>query len=239
MGCTSLGDSTGETVRTFTVSWFCFIAVNRRFRSYLEKMIPHIEKEPAILTHAYTLDVPRDHQLDHLSPLKLPHHSTTALSRLGLSRLMPHNPADTTTTIIGSSRRYTHKQEEGSWLSDLPRPYTSSQEPSTQAIPRISTRSFIPRIRESEYTEQPQRLADDCARSQRSYPTLSSLVPTPGQLHTAPEIDFSTEFARVKHEPDGDSAIPPLRLGWAYETRVPPSTDVSVAFLDTSVVIID
>jgi hypothetical protein len=202
-------------------------------------MIPDVEKEPAVLTHAYTLDVPHDHQLDYLGPLKLPHHSTTALSRLGLSRLVPHNPADTTTTIIGTSRRYTHRQEEDPWLSDLPRQYISPQESSTQAIPRISARSFIPRIRESDSTARPQRPADDWERSQRSYPPLSLLVPTPGQLHTAPEIDFSTEFPRVKHEPDGDPAIPPLRVGWAYETRLPPSTNVCVATLDTCIVIID
>jgi hypothetical protein len=192
-------------------------------------MVPDEEKEPVNIGRASTLDFARDHQLDHLGLLKLPQRSTTALSRLDIPRSVPHILADTTTTIIGASPHYTHRQKEGPWLPDVPRSYVSPQEMPAPAIPRISSRSSIPRMRESNSTEQSQRPVDDWTRSQRSYPTLSSLSQAPGHLHTAPGIDLTSEFARVKHEPEGDSSIPPLRLGWAYETRPPPPANMFVS----------
>ncbi|KAI0250357.1 fungal-specific transcription factor domain-containing protein [Lactifluus subvellereus] len=177
--------------------------------AYLEKMVPDVDKEPANLGYASTLDV----------------HSTTALSRQDISYLEPHIPADISTTIVGTSApRYTHRQEGGPWLPDLPRQYIPPQETSAQAIPRISTRLSIPRTRANSSAEQPQRPIDDWSRSHMSYSTLSLPLTTPGQLHSALETDFSSEFTRVKHEPDGDPSIPPLRLGWAYENRpLPPA----------------
>ena len=77
-----------------------------------------------------------------------------------------------------------------------------------QRIPRISTRSSIPRTRANSSAEQPQRPVDDWPRSQTSYSTFSLLLTTPGQLHTALETDFSSEFTRAKHEPDGDPKHP-------------------------------
>jgi hypothetical protein len=159
-------------------------------------------------------------------------HSTPTLSRSDISRFGPHTPTAATTTIMGTSPHYTSGQIslEDPWLRDLSRQYTSTQAISPQAIPRISARSAKSHIRKSDSAEQPRRFVDEAMRRQRSYPTLSSFAPTVGQLHTSPGVDSSTEFTRVKHEPDGDSSIPPLRLGWAYETHSPPSPNLSVSF---------
>ncbi|KAI0250359.1 hypothetical protein BJV78DRAFT_592391 [Lactifluus subvellereus] len=143
--------------------------------AYLEKMVPDVDKEPANLGYASTLDV----------------HSTTALSRQDISYLEPHIPADISMTIVGTSApRYTHRQEGGPWLPDLPRQYIPPQETSAQAISRISTRSSIPRTRANSSAKQPQRPIDDWSRLQMSYSTLSLPLPTPGQLHSALETDF-------------------------------------------------
>ena len=202
-------------------------------------MVPDVDKEPADIGYASTLEVVRGHQLDQLGTLKLPQYSTTALSRPNISHLEPHIPADISTTIIGTSARYTHRQEGGPWVHDLPRQYMSPQETSAQAIPRISTRSSIPRPRANSSAEQPQRPVDDWPRLQTSYSTLSLPLTAPGQLHTALETDFSSEFTRVKHEPDGDPGIPPPRLSWAYENQSLPPAHVSVSFSNISIVLAD
>jgi hypothetical protein len=154
-------------------------------------------------------------------------HSPPALSRSDISHYGPHTPTLTRTTMMSTSPHYTSGQVslEDPWLRDLSRQYTSPQ-----AIPRISARSSKSHLRESDPVEQPRRSVEEAMRRQRSYPTLSSFAPTVGQLHTLPVVDSSSEFARVKHEPDGDPSIPPLRLGWAYETHSPPSPNLSVTF---------
>ena len=91
-----------------------------------------------------------------------------------------------------------------------------------QRVPRISTRSSIPRTRANSSAEQPQRPVDDGPRSQTSYSSFSLPPTTQGQLHTAFETDFSSEFTRAKHEPDGDPMHPSAeaKLG----VRKPAST---------------
>ena len=197
--------------------------------------MPDVEKDSAdlLVGYASALDVVRCHQAyHHLRSLKRFQHSTPTLSRSDISRIGPHTPTAATTTIMGTSPHYTSGQIslEDPWLRDLSRQYTSTQAISPQAIPRISARSAKSHIRKSDSAEQPRRFVDEAMRRQRSYPTLSSFAPTVGQLHTSPGVDSSTEFTRVKHEPDGDSSIPPLRLGWAYETHSPPSPNLSVSF---------
>ncbi|KAH9985999.1 hypothetical protein BJV74DRAFT_547476 [Russula compacta] len=131
-------------------------------------------------------------------------------------------------TTTGTSTRHTHRQEGGPWFTDLSRQYAPPLQSSVQSTPRISSHSFLPRIRVGNATEQPQvqRPLDEWTRLQKSYST-SSLPLTPGQPHAALDSHNSPEFARVKPEPDADLSMPPLKLGWTYVTHHPHTWEVS------------
>lgn len=141
-------------------------------------------------------------------------------------------PADIGIATVGKSTRHARSREEGHWLADLSRQYTPPQQTPAQPTPRISSLSYLPRIRVGDSAERPQRLPPDAwTFSQKSLatpppPSHSSLLPTSGH-HTHATFDsHNQDFARVKHEPEADSSMPPpLRTGtsWTYVTHHPPS----------------
>ena len=202
----------------------------RPHRAYLEKIIPDLEKESAMSG----LNILQEHQHGQLSLPGIPQLSTPTSSRSDLSRLGPYIPADIGMPPIGTPTRHGPRREEGPWLADLSRQYTPPQQTSAQSTPRISSHSYLSRIRAGDPAERPQRPQDPWTFSQRSYTTMhSSLLPTSGNLHATfdghpPPPDFS----RVKHEPDGDLNMPPLRTGWGYVTHPhhSPSPHTSVSF---------
>ena len=182
----------------------------RAHRAYLEKIIPNLEKESAMSS----LNIVQEHQHGQLSLPGIPQLSTPTSSRSDLSRLGPYMSAD-----IGM--RHAPRREEGPWLADLSRQYTPPQQTSTQSTPRISSHSYLSRIRAGDPAERPQRPQDPWTFSQRSYTTMhSSLLPTSGNPHATFDGHLPPpDFSRVKHEPDGDLNMPPLRTGWGYVTH--------------------
>lgn len=163
-----------------------------------------------------TLSVTRDHAPYRLNLAKPQHTSRPDVSSLGL-----HLPTDTSARIVDPPVRYTHRSEDALRLADLSRHHIPPQQLTTQAVPRTSDPTSLPRIREYDSTEQPQRPLGEWARSQRSYATLSPLLPTTGHAHFTTGTNYG--FARVKNEPDIDSSIPPLRPSWVYDTVHLPS----------------
>jgi len=136
-------------------------------------------------------------------------------------------PADIGMAPIGTSTRHAPRREEGPWLADLSRQYTSPQPTSAQSTPRISSPLYLSRIRVDDPAERSQRPQDSWTFSQRSYTTTpASLLPISGNPHAAFDDHLPPpDFSRVKHEPDGDLGMPPLRTGWSYVTHPhhPPS----------------
>ncbi|KAI0288527.1 fungal-specific transcription factor domain-containing protein [Russula brevipes] len=196
--------------------------------AYLEKMVPDLDKESAKLGHVSTLNFVRERKQGHLDLPKLSHDSTATSSRLDVSRLGSHGPASMDIATMGTSARHARRQD-GLWLTDLSRQYIPSQQTSAHSTPRISSHSFLPRIRVNNFDEPPQRPSDEWMLPQKSYTTPSSLLPMSGHSHaTLTTTDNSPEYTRVKHEPDADLDMPPLRLGWAYVTHNPSSAHTSV-----------
>lgn len=192
-------------------------------RACLKKITPDFDEESTNPGRASTINVIRERQQGHLGLPKLPQQSTATSSRPDISRLGSHVSADTGMTTTDTSSPHTRRQEGGPWFTDLSRQYAPPLQSSVQSTPRISSHSFLPRIRVDNTTEQPQaqRPLDEWTRFQKSYST-SSLPLTPGQPHAAlVDSDNSPEFARVKPEPDADLSMPPLKLGWTYVTHHP------------------
>ena len=177
-----------------------------------------------------SLNVAQEHHHGQLSLPGIPQLSTPTSSRSDLSRLGPYMPADISTPPIGTPMRHGPRREEGPWLADLSRQYTPPQQTSAQATPRISSHSYLSRIRVGDSAERPQRPQDTWTFSQRPYTTTHpSLLPHATFDDHLPPPDYS----RVKHEPDGDLNMPPLRTGWGYVTHPhhPPSPhNTSVSF---------
>jgi hypothetical protein len=192
-------------------------------------MVPDLDKESAKLGHVSTLNVVRERKQGHLDLPKLSHDSTATSSRLDVSRLGSHVPASMDMTTMGTSAGHARRQD-GPWLTDLSRQYIPSQQTSAHSTPRISSHSFLPRIRVNNFDEPPQRPLDEWTLPQKSYTPPSSLLPISGRSHATLTTDNSPEYTRVKHEPDADLGMPPLRLGWAYVTHNPSSTHTSVQF---------
>ncbi|KAI9455319.1 fungal-specific transcription factor domain-containing protein [Lactarius psammicola] len=184
--------------------------------AYLEKMLPDLDNQPTNVERQ-SISVMRDRPPYHLNLAKSQHSSRPDVSFLGL-----HLPSDTSARIVDPPVLYTHRPEDTPWLANPSRHHIPPQQMTTQAVPRISDPTSLPRIRECDPTEQPQRSLGEWTRSQRSYTTLSPLLPTTGHPHFTTGTNYS-EFARVKHEPDTDSSIPPLRPSWVYETVQLPS----------------
>jgi hypothetical protein len=129
-----------------------------------------------------------------------------------------HLPTDSGPRIVDSPVRYTHRSEDAPWLADLSSRHIPLQQLTTQAVPRISDPTTLPRIRECDSTEQPQRSLGE----RRSYTALSPLLATTGHPDFTTGTNYS-ELARVKHEADTDSTILPLRPSWVYDTVHLPS----------------
>lgn len=210
------------------------------YRSYLEKIIPDLEKEHAHPGQPSNLNAAApEHHHGPLGLLGLPQLSTATSSRPDVSRLGPYMPADIGIATVGKSTRHARRREEGEgpWLADLSRQYTPPQQTPAQPTPRISSLSYLPRIRVGDSAERPQRLAPDASwtfsSSEKSLATLppsshSSLLSTSGHHPHAAFGSHDQDFARVKHEPEADSSMPPpLRTGtstsWTYVTHHPPS----------------
>jgi hypothetical protein len=192
-------------------------------------MVPDLDKESAKLGHVSTLSVVRERKQGHLDFPKLPRDSTATSSRSDVFRLGSHVPAGMDIASMGTSTRHARRQD-GTWLTDLSRQYIPSQQTSAHSTPRISSHSFLPRIRVNNFDEPPQRPLDEWT-PQKSYTTPPSLLPMSGHSHATPTTtDYSPEYTRVKHEPDADLGMPPLRLGWAYVTHNPSSAHTSVQF---------
>jgi hypothetical protein len=155
-------------------------------------------------------------------------------------------PADIGIATVGKSTRHGRRSEEEPWLADLSRQYTPPQQTPAQPTPRISSLSYLPRIRVGDSTERSQRLPPDAwTFPQKSVatpppPSHSSLLPTSGHHPHATFGSHDQDFARVKHEPEADSSMPPpLRTGtsWTYVTHQPasaPHTSVPFFFFNFS-----
>ncbi|KAH9022123.1 hypothetical protein EDB85DRAFT_383345 [Lactarius pseudohatsudake] len=157
-------------------------------------MLPDSDNQSTGVERQSTFSVPRDRPPYHLNLAK-PQHSSRPDVSLGL-----HLPTDTSARIV-----------------DPPQPMT-------QAVPRISDPTSLPRIRDYDSTEQSQRSLGEWTRSHRSYTTLSPLHPATGHPHFSTGTNYS-DSARVKHETDADSSIPPLRPSWVHDTVYMPSVN--------------
>ena len=189
-------------------------------------MVPDPEKESPNPGHSSNLNVVQEHQHDHLGFSGLPHLSTATSSRVG-----SHMLADIGIASMGMSTRHAQRTEDGPWLADLSRQYTPPHQTSAQLTPRISSHSYLPRIRVGDPVERPQRPPDAWTFSQKSYATPASLLPiSSGHPHATFGVHNPSDFARVKHEPDGDPSMPPRRAGGAYVTHHPPSANTFVPF---------
>ncbi len=192
-------------------------------------MLPNLDNHSTDVERQSTLSITRDRPPYHSNLAKPQHSSRPDISFLGL-----HLPTDTSARIVDPPVRYMHRSEDAPWLADLSHHHIPPQQLTTQAVPRISDPTSLPRIRECDPTEQSQRSLGEWTRSQRSYTTLSPLLPTTGHPHITTGTNYS-EFARVKHEPDTASSIPPLRPSWVYDTVHLPSVHRSVPLADMPV----
>lgn len=186
-------------------------------------MLPDLDNQSIDVEHQRTPRVTYDRPPYYLNSAKPQHSSRPEVSRLGL-----HPPVDTSTRIVDSPVRYTHRSEDAPWLVHPPFHHFPPQRLTTLAVPRISDPTSMPRFRECDPTEQPQRSLGERARPQRSYMALSPLLPTTGPPHFTTGTNYP-ELARVKHEPDTDSSIPLLRPSWVYDTVHLPSAYRSVS----------
>ena len=196
-------------------------------RAYLEKMLPDFGNQSTIVERQSTLGVTRGCPPYHLNSAKSRHSSRPDVYRLGL-----HLPTDTSAKIVDSPMRYARRSEDAPWLADLSDHHVPPQQLTAQAVPRISDPSSLPRIRECDSTEQPQRSQGE----QRSYTALSPSLETTAHPHFTTGTNYS-EPARVKPEPDTDSSIPPLRTSWVYAPVHLPSLDRSVSVANIPVLI--
>jgi hypothetical protein len=205
-------------------------------------MIPDLEKESANPGLASNLNVVQDYHHGLLGPRGLPQHSAASSSRSDVPRLGSFMPTDISIATEGTSTRYAPRREEGPWLADLSRQYTPPQQTSAQPTPRISSLSYLPRIRVGDSARRPQHLPPDAwTFSQKSFaaaaaplPSDSSPLPASGHPHATFDMHSPSDFARVKHEPDADLSMPPLMRtgpGWTYVTPHSPSAPhMSVPF---------
>jgi hypothetical protein len=182
-------------------------------------MLPDLDNQSTVVERQSTLSVTRDRPPYHLNSAKPQHSSRPDVYRLGL-----HLPTDSGPRIVDSPVRYTHRSEDAPWLADLSSRHIPLQQLTTQAVPRISDPTTLPRIRECDSTEQPQRSLGE----RRSYTALSPLLATTGHPDFTTGTNYS-ELARVKHEADTDSTILPLRPSWVYDTVHLPSVHRSVS----------
>lgn len=186
-----------------------------------------------------SLNIVQEHHHGQLSLPGVPQLSTPTSSRSDLSRIGPYMSADIGVAPIGTSTRQAPRREEGPWLVDLSRQYTSPQPMSAQSTPRISSHSYLSRIRVDDPLERSQRPQDSFTFSQRSYTTThASLLPISENPHATFDDHLPPpDFSRVKHEPDGDLGMPPLRTGWGYVTHPhhSPSPHTSVSFTNSHV----
>lgn len=180
--------------------------------TYLEKMLPDLDNQSTNVERQSILSVTRDLPPYHVTLAKSQRSSRPLVDApyLGL-----HLPMDTSARAVDPPVRYTHRSEDAPWFADLSRHHIPPQQLTTQAIPRTSDPTFLPRIRDWDSTE-PQRSLGEWSGSQRSYTTLS---PTTGHPHFTTATNYS-EYAHVKHEPDY-SSIPPLRPSRVYDTVHP------------------
>jgi hypothetical protein len=197
-------------------------------RSYLEKIVPDLDKESANLEHGSTFNFIRERQQGQLGPFK-PQHSIATPSRPDFSYSGTHVSAGISPETMGTSTRHGRGQGEGSWLADLSRQYDPPPHSSAHSTPRISSYSLLPRIRASNPTDHSRRPFDEWAIPEKSYQT-PSLFPISGHPHAAPDPDNSPQFPYVKHEPDTDLTTPPPRLGWTYMGHQGPPVPAFVSF---------
>jgi hypothetical protein len=197
------------------------------YRTYLEKIVPDLDKESANLEHVTTSNLIRERQQGRLSPLKLQHPMATP-SRPDFSHSGSYVSAGISLETMTSTRHARGRGEEP-WLAGLSRQYNPPQHPSAHSTPRISSYSLLPRIRASNSIDHSRRSLDEWAIPVKSYST-PSLFPTSGHRHVAPApgSDNSPQFPYVKHEPDTDLTTPPPRLGWTYMGHQAPLVPVSV-----------
>jgi hypothetical protein len=191
-------------------------------------MIPDPEKEPPHPGHPSSLNTGPEHHHD-LGLSGLPQLSAATSSRPDSSRYGSYMPADIDIATVGTSTRHVHRREEGPWLADLSRQYTPPHQTPAQPTPRISSLSYLPRIRAGDSAARQQRPPSDTwAFSQRSFttttPPQASLLPTLGHPHTTFDTHSPPDLSRVKHEPDVDLNTPSPRTGpsWTYVTHQPP-----------------
>lgn len=206
------------------------MTTGRIHSAYLEKIIPDLERESVTSSH----NIVQEHQHGQLSIPGVPQLSAPMSSRSDHSRIGSYMPVDIGMAPIGAPTRHAPGREEGPWLADLSRQYTSPQPTSAQSTPRISSHSYLSRIRLGDPAERSQRPQDPWTFSQRSYTTTpTSLLPTSGNPHaTFDGHPPPQNFSRVKHEPDVDLGMPPLKTGWSYVTHShhSPSPHTSVSF---------
>lgn len=196
-------------------------------------MLPDLDNRSTDVEHQCTLRVTRESPPYYLNSAQPQHSSRPEVSRSGL-----HLPVDTSARIVESPVRYTHRSEDAPWPVHPPFHHIPPQRLTTQAVPRFSDPTSMPHIRECDPTEQPQRSLGEWTSPQRSYTALSPLLPTTGLPRFTIGTNYS-EFARVKHEPDTDSSIPPLRPSWVYDTVHLPSAHRSVSRTSRSLAHID
>ncbi len=159
-------------------------------------MIPDFNSQLTNVELQSNPNITRDRPPYHLDSVKTQHSSRVDGPSWGL-RL----PTDPSAKIVDPVAHYTHRSEDAPWLVDLSGHHTPPEQLSTQGAPRILKPSLLPPIRESELTEHSQRSLSVWTRSQRSYSTLSPLLPTPGHPHFTTATNYS-ELPRVKREPD-------------------------------------
>ena len=214
MGCTMLGDRSGETVSISLVADSTVVLLNTH-RTYLEKIVPDLDNESANLEHVSTFNLIRERQRGHLGPLKPQYPIATPLWP-NFSHSSSHVSSGMSPETMGTPTRHVRGRGEGPWLANTSRQNDPPQHASAHSTPRISSYSVLPRIRASNSTDHSRRPFDEWAIPEKSYPTTPSLLPTLGHPHAARAVDpnNSPQFLYVKHEPDIDLTTPPPRLGW-------------------------
>ena len=159
MGCTMLGDRSGETVSISLVADSTVVLLNTH-RTYLEKIVPDLDNESANLEHLSTFNLIRERQQGRLGPPLKPQYLIATPSRPNFFHSGSHVSSSMSPETMGTPTRHARGRGEGSWLADISRQNDLPQHASAHSTPHISSYSVLPRIRASNSADHSRRPFD-------------------------------------------------------------------------------